>query len=138
MSAWTTLVRRTTALFVVVAIALAAILFSVKAAVQGLADRADALEAAVLSERRAIHVLRAEWTHLNDPDRLRRLARLHLDLQPIRPDQVASFYALVPPVEAEIEAEGPLAESDPRIPLAGPPRSTAEPARSAAYRRSDQ
>ena len=40
------------------------------------------LHAAIDQERETIAVLRAEWSHLNDPKRLERLARRHLSLRP--------------------------------------------------------
>jgi hypothetical protein len=41
-------------------------------------------------ERRALHVLRAEWANLNDPIRIQALAERYLAMQPMRPGQVTS------------------------------------------------
>ena len=46
---------------------------------------------AIDAEREAIEVLRAEWSYLNQPQRLRRLAATKLDLQPLSTKQMASF-----------------------------------------------
>jgi cell division protein FtsL len=53
------------------------------------ADRVQMLEAElartnreVLQEEEAIHVLRAEWSYLNEPSRLAALVARHLDMQP--------------------------------------------------------
>ncbi len=45
-------------------------------------DRLDALHAREEALRMGMDRLAAEWSHLNQPERLSRLARAHLDLQP--------------------------------------------------------
>ncbi|WP_051013914.1 cell division protein FtsL [Pararhodospirillum photometricum] len=48
----------------------------------------------------SLHVLRAEWSYLNDPSRLERLASTHLGLEPVRPEQYVSVNQLpLPPAE---------------------------------------
>ena len=42
-------------------------------------------------EREAIAVLKAEWQHLNRPDRLQMLSERHLSLQPLASTQLARF-----------------------------------------------
>lgn len=86
--------RQTTVLFGVLAIGLALVLFGVKYEVQGLEEELTSLDQDIANERRSIHVLRAEWAYLNNPDRLRGLARTHLDLQPLEPEQLGSFASL--------------------------------------------
>ncbi len=120
MTPWTTLARGTTALFLVLAILLAATLFTVKARVQDVAERAEALAVAIETERRAIHVLRAEWSHLANPERLGRLAGRHLALEPLRPDQLASFEVLPAPAIAA------YALASPPEPVPGVPGVTAD------------
>lgn len=41
-----------------------------------------------------IHVLDAEWSTLNNPTRLRKLAKNHIDLKPIKPEQIINYSAL--------------------------------------------
>jgi cell division protein FtsL len=83
--------RRTTAATLLVAAALSVVLFSVKYRVQALEHELNQVHRAIVAEKRAIHVLGAEWSYLNDPERLRRLATTHLGLGPISPDQLVTL-----------------------------------------------
>lgn len=38
-----------------------------------------------------LHILKAEWSYLNDPQRLQRLCEKYLKFKPIRPDQIVSL-----------------------------------------------
>jgi len=68
------MIRQTTLFALLVAAGLSLVLFSVKYQVQQLEAELTGIERGIVSEERAIHVLRAEWAHLNDPGRLRQLA----------------------------------------------------------------
>ncbi len=76
-------------LFLAISISLA--LFQLKYRVQDLESDIRTLEQTIRSEREAIHVLKAEWSHLNDPSLLRVLAARHLDLAPMRTTQLARW-----------------------------------------------
>ncbi|OPZ76300.1 MAG: Cell division protein FtsL [Alphaproteobacteria bacterium ADurb.Bin438] len=39
----------------------------------------------------AIHILKAEWAHLNEPERIRYLAEKHMRLKPIKASQVKGY-----------------------------------------------
>lgn len=80
--------RHTTVLFLLLAGGISMVLFSVKYQVHDLEAEHKRLVRELDDERRALHVLRAEWATLNDPARIRTLAEDHLGLEPIRPDQV--------------------------------------------------
>ena len=43
---------------------------------------------------KSIHVLKAEWSHLNNPSRLRRLAEEHISLNKLRSEQIINYSAL--------------------------------------------
>lgn len=64
-------------------------LFQIKYEVQALEDRLRGLNRQILQDQEAIHVLKAEWSYLNEPGRLAELARRHLDLAPVAPEQFA-------------------------------------------------
>jgi hypothetical protein len=53
------------------------------------AEQVAKAKAKVQRERDAIAVLRAEWQHLNRPDRLQAAVERHLDLQPMSVQQLA-------------------------------------------------
>ena len=83
--------RHTTLLFLLLAGAISVALFSVKYQVQDLEDDLDSLNRSIIMERQSIHVLNAEWSHLNNPERLGSLARRHLGMQPVDPARMTSF-----------------------------------------------
>lgn len=82
--------RRHTAtiLALLVAGALSMLLFTIKHQVQDLEDEFTGLNRSIVEDEQAVHVLKAEWSHLNDPKRLRGLASRHLGLKPIEPEQI--------------------------------------------------
>jgi len=61
------------------------------------------------AEREAIQVLRAEWSYLSQPERLRRLGITRLELQPVAAKQMSSLDRL-----AQRLAEGAPVEMAPR------------------------
>ena len=83
--------RHTTLLCLLIAGAISIALFSVKYQVQDLEDDLSRLNSSITIERQSIHVLNAEWSHLNNPERLEKLARWHLGMQPIDPVQMTNF-----------------------------------------------
>jgi cell division protein FtsL len=49
----------------------------------------ERLNRGIADEKGSISVLKAEWSLLNQPDRLQRLAEKYLDLKPLTPAQMA-------------------------------------------------
>ncbi|MBL6927998.1 MAG: hypothetical protein ISR44_02400 [Rhodospirillales bacterium] len=82
------MIRQATLLTILLAAALSVVLFGLKYQVQDLEGELSSIDRNILNEERAIHVLRAEWSHLNDPERLRRLAERHLELGPVSARQL--------------------------------------------------
>ncbi len=88
------MMRRTTVLSVFLAAALSLALFSLKYQVQDLEDEFVGLNRSISAERRAMHVLEAEWSYLNDPQRLGALAARHLGLRPVESEQLGTLATL--------------------------------------------
>lgn len=71
-------------------VALAVHIYQLKYETEALETRVAELRHAIGQERDAVAVLRAEWSHLNRPERLERLSRKHLGLEPLKAKQVVS------------------------------------------------
>ncbi|MEQ8194318.1 MAG: cell division protein FtsL [Rhodospirillales bacterium] len=111
------MIRHTTVLFILLAGALSLILFTVKYQVQDLEHELKSLVQDIDANKRAIHVLNAEWSHLNNPARLRRLAERHLNMQPVAPDQLTRWSAFAERVpEARPESDTPVSMAAKRTP----------------------
>ncbi len=80
--------RQTTILTILLAAIMSVALFYLNFEVTALEDELDGLNKKIISDREAIHVLKAEWSHLNDVNRLRDLAKRYLEMQPTAPFQV--------------------------------------------------
>ena len=89
-------------------VAFAYVIYELKYETQELDRRAQDLGQSIKSEREAIAVLRAEWSHLNRPQRIEKLARKHLGLAPLKASQYLSasqYAALRQPSAAEVAAQ---------------------------------
>jgi hypothetical protein len=106
------MIRHATMLALLLAAALSLILFVVKYQVSDLEQELTELDRAIVQERRAIHVLKAEWSHLNDPARLAGLVERHLELAPVSPDQLGTLREL--PARPDM----PVQQDDPVLPKA--------------------
>ena len=94
-------------------------LFALKYQVQDLEDALVTLNRPIFADEEAIHVLRAEWSHLNDPRRLRSLARRHLGMKPVTPNQLATI-ADLPPRPSDTEGTDAVRPEEGRAwPLSG-------------------
>lgn len=87
-----------------------------------LKNQVQSLEAALIAERsatraefKAIEVLEAEWSYLNNPDRLARLAAHHLQLAPLTPAQTLPIEAI--PVRATVVDGAPGIQLAPLVPV---------------------
>lgn len=72
-------------------VALACVIYQVKYQARGFDADIAALDKRIDQERDAIAVLRAEWSLLNRPERIERLAKKHLKLAPARPIQIVTL-----------------------------------------------
>jgi hypothetical protein len=82
------MIRAATLLWVALAGIVGVGLFQLKHEVQSLDEELVRLNRQIAEEHRNIHVLKAEWSYINQPQRLERLAQRHLDLVPMKPQQI--------------------------------------------------
>ncbi len=73
--------RGSTVLFAILAVLMGAASIVIGTEVQDLEDRLAGIHRNIAGEQESLHVLRAEWSYLNRPERLEALARRHLDLR---------------------------------------------------------
>ncbi len=66
-------------------------LYMVKYKVQAIRTEVAVTEKQLREEKKNLHVLDAEWTYLNRPDRLRQLSAKYLDVKPAHAQQIADF-----------------------------------------------
>jgi cell division protein FtsL len=78
----------------VAAVATAVGLFAVKYKVQDLEEKIDRTNQKILESQEATHILRIEWAHLNEAERIERLAQKNLKLQPAAIGQVVRLDSL--------------------------------------------
>lgn len=69
-------------------------MFVIKNEVISLERELDEINKQIIEDQKEIHVLKAEWTHLNDPERLRTLSERYANLRPLRGEQIISFSAI--------------------------------------------
>ncbi|MBM3564706.1 MAG: hypothetical protein FJX42_01160 [Alphaproteobacteria bacterium] len=86
--------RATTALFVVLAGVLSFGLYVIKHGVIDLESRLTQINREIARDQKAIHVLKAEWSFLNEPSRLEDMARRHLGMAPSGGGQFGTLIAL--------------------------------------------
>ncbi|WP_456305149.1 cell division protein FtsL, partial [Elioraea rosea] len=115
------MLRLATLFWLALAVAVGLLLYNVKHEVQGLEQHLARTNRAIAATHERIHVLHAEWSLLNEPDRLRALATRHLDLVPVRPAQLVQPQVIAALPEAQPHGTTALAEATP------PPAAAAAP-----------
>lgn len=90
------MIRPAVLLWAALVVAAGLLLYKVKHDVRELEEELAGLNRAIQERRDRIHVLEAEWSLLNEPERLRDLATRHLALAPLRADQLARASEAVP------------------------------------------
>ena len=78
----------------VAAVATAVGLFAVKYKVQDLEEKIDRTNQKIIESQQATHILKIEWAHLNEAERIERLAKQHLKMEPSSIQQVIRLDAL--------------------------------------------
>ena len=82
------MIRNTTLLAILIVAVTGVALFYLKHEVTNLEDELKTLNRSIVAEREAVHVLNAEWSHLNDVGRLKGLSMKYLELRPTEPEQL--------------------------------------------------
>lgn len=95
------------------AAALIGALFFIKYEVQDLERELARIKRETRNEREAIHILKAEWSYLNRPARLRALINDRLDLVPVERNQIKEWELLPARLEMPPVAEPPTRRAPP-------------------------
>ena len=113
----------------VVAVATAVGLFAVKYKVQDLEEKIDRTNQKIIESQKATHILRVEWAHLNEAERIQRLAEKHLKLEPASIKQVIRFGTLK--ADGKVDSAKPIQSPATRPAPLPPPhvRATTSPRR---------
>ncbi|MBT4888854.1 MAG: hypothetical protein HON65_04820 [Rhodospirillales bacterium] len=85
------MIRGATVLGLVVGTLLAVFVFAIKYDVQDLEAEYQTLNRDIEREQKAIHVLKAEWSYLNEPNRLRGLAKQYLGSSDLEYSQIGQL-----------------------------------------------
>ncbi len=101
------LMRTSTLVGLIVAAGIGIGLFYAKYEVQKLEAEIARVNKAIAKERETIHVLKAEWSYLNQPGRLRDLTHRRLSLSPIGPAHIMQINQLPRRFDAAASADGP-------------------------------
>ena len=98
----------------IAAVATAVGLFTVKYKVQDLEEKIDRTNQKIIESQQATHILRVEWAHLNEAERIERLATKYLLLEPASVSQVIRLDSLKPPTDSQPPRRDPPLPSPPR------------------------
>ena len=85
------MINRAALIWMILAIAAGTGLFLLKYEVRAMEDQLVQIKQQTLNNLEAVHVLKAEWSHLNHPTRLEDLGRRLLALEPVVAQQSASI-----------------------------------------------
>ena len=101
--------RQTTAFTLFIAAVMAVSLFFLKYEVTNLEQELESLNRKIVADHEAIHVLKAEWSHLNEIERVRELSQRYLDLAPTSPARIVTLDELPIAIEPQVQAaaQGP-------------------------------
>lgn len=107
----------------VAAVATAIGLFTVKYRVQDLEEKIDRTNQKIIGSQQATHILKVEWAHLNEAERIEKLAQKHLKLEQASIKQVTRLESLKhEPLKHEtVKNDSNQQRRDP--PLPSPPRT---------------
>ena len=101
--------------------------FKVKYAVQDIEDELNKVRRHTIAEQQEIHILRAEWTALNQPERLAELNRRFLSLAAVAPKQLQRKIEDIPLRPVPPAAEPLVAAAPEAAPTPPPAPADARP-----------
>lgn len=110
--------RSTTLLWLFLAAVCGGVLFYTTQRVTDGRARLAILDEDIRKETETIRVLKAEWSYLNQPERLEKLAREYLELAPLKARQFATVPELAERAEAAVASALPPEKSAPVAPAA--------------------
>ena len=84
--------QRSTSFLILLALGIGFVLFKVKYEVVEIEEKFLKTVAQINREEENIHILKAEWSHLNEPQRLQSLAKKYLDIGPMKTQQVVALF----------------------------------------------
>jgi cell division protein FtsL len=100
------LFKSSLATYVLILAVSAAFLFIIKHKVHTLRKELSSIHSQIIQEKETIHVLKAEYTYLSSPKRVRSLSDKYLQLETVKPDQIINTDAvkqfIKPPKPADI------------------------------------
>jgi cell division protein FtsL len=108
----------------IAAVATAVGLFAVKYKVQDLEEQIDRTNQKIITSQQATHILKVEWAHLNEAERIEKLAQKYLKLEQAGIKQVARLDMLKPEAntpQPNLQANQNQQRRD--SPLPSPPRT---------------
>ena len=112
------MLKFSTVVWALLAITAGSALFLMKYDVRALEDRLVSLDGEIARNRQAVHVLKAEWSFLNQPARLEDLGRRLLRLQPLDAARIGTIDDIPMLADGSQGGDGALS----------PPAQTAPPA----------
>ena len=115
---------------VVALVALAYVIYEGKYEARALDEDISGLRKDIETEQDAVAVLRAEWSLLNRPERIERVAAKYLKLAPARPQQLVTLDTVSDNDFVRIRMEA----ADKLLPAASVPRPRSNPCRSRELR----
>ena len=83
--------KGSTLFFLFIATCLGVATYSVKQSVMSIEQDLVMAQKKIFHLEESLHILKAEWSHLNQPDRLQKLVENHLASSPIMGTQLASI-----------------------------------------------
>ena len=105
-------------IWLIVATGVAVGLYHINYEVEALEAELDQVREDITHERERLDVLEAEWSYLNRPSRLARLARKHLNMETLAPEQIVRIDQLPPRITNDRDVPRPSGDRpDDAVPL---------------------